>query len=131
MPRAHPTRKPAALTVRLKAQAVLEGRMSKVAEVTTDTFDSFVGTEGLALVDFWAPWCGPCKRIGPIIEQLADEMGEVKFGKINTDDNQEAAVAHGVQGIPTLMLYKDGQKVDTLVGAHPKETLQQLIAKHS
>lgn len=104
--------------------------MSEVKTVTSDDFEDFTSQDGVVLVDFWAPWCGPCKRVGPIIDELAGEMGNVRFGKVNTDENQEAAASHGVMSIPTLMIYKDGEKVDSLVGAMPKAALQAALEKH-
>ncbi|MGB0652786.1 MAG: thioredoxin [Thermoplasmatota archaeon] len=104
--------------------------MSNVTNVTDADFTQFTGQEGVVLVDFWAPWCGPCKRIGPIIEQLSTEMDGVKFGKLNTDENQSTAAGQGVMSIPTLMIYKDGQKVDQIVGAVPKEHLVGSLQQH-
>lgn len=104
--------------------------MSNVATVTDADFSQFSTQEGVVLVDFWAPWCGPCKRVGPIIDQLSGEMGDVKFGKLNTDENQETAVASGVMSIPTMMVFKNGEKVDQIVGALPKEQIQATLQKH-
>jgi thioredoxin 1 len=100
-----------------------------VATVTDDNFKQFTSQPGLVLIDFWAPWCGPCKRIGPVIEQLSTEMPNVHFGKLNTDENQMTAATNGVMSIPTLMLYKNGQKVDQIVGAVPKEMLVASLKK--
>ncbi len=104
--------------------------MSSVATLTDADFDAFTKKSGVVLVDFWAPWCGPCKRIGPIIEELSGEMTDVSFGKLNTDENQSTAVDQGVMSIPTLMVYKDGVKVDTVIGAVPKESLMGSLQKH-
>jgi len=82
------------------------------------------------LVDFWAEWCGPCRRIGPIVEELADEFnGKLTVAKVNIDEHQEAANKFGVQSIPTLMLFKDGQLAERIVGAVPKETLVEAIGR--
>ncbi|MCS7171784.1 MAG: thioredoxin [Aquificaceae bacterium] len=83
------------------------------------------------VVDFWAPWCGPCRIIAPIIEELATEMSErVKFGKLNTDENPNIAMRYGIRAIPTIMLFKNGDVVDTRIGVQPKEALRQMINSH-
>jgi thioredoxin 1 len=102
-----------------------------VETVTDSNFQEFTAQKGVVLIDFWAPWCGPCKRIGPVIEQLATEMPQVRFGKLNTDENQMTAARNGVMSIPTLMIYKDGKKVDQVVGAVPKEMLVASLKKHA
>lgn len=87
-------------------------------------------SDKLTLVDFWAPWCGPCKMIGPIIEELADEMDNVKFCKINVDDSSEVAAKLNIMSIPTLILYKNGQKVASKIGAMPKDALKEFILQN-
>src|SRR5688572_30814898 len=101
-----------------------------VNTVTDSDFQQFTGQSGVVLVDFWAPWCGPCRRVGPVIEQLSGEMPNVKFGKLNTDENQMTAARNGVMSIPTIMIYKNGQKVDQIVGAAPKESFISALKKH-
>src|SRR5690625_6757293 len=96
--------------------------MSAILDVTDKTFSEET-SEGLVLADFWAPWCGPCKMIAPVLEELNEEMGDkVKIVKLNVDDNQETAGEYGVMSIPTLLLMKDGNVVDQVVGLDRKST---------
>ncbi|HBV22212.1 MAG: thioredoxin [Jeotgalicoccus sp.] len=100
-------------------------------DVNDAGFKEEVGS-GLTLVDFWAPWCGPCKMIAPILEELAPEVeGKANIAKLNVDDNQATASEYEVMSIPTLILFKDGEPVDKVVGFQPKEQLAALIEKHA
>jgi len=100
---------------------------------TDENFEQEVlKSEKPVLVDFWAPWCGPCKAIGPIIEELAAQLKDsVKVMKMNVDDSQKTAVNYGVRSIPTLILFKEGKIVDTIVGLVPKEKIEALVKKSS
>lgn len=102
-------------------------------ELTDGTFGTKVESDkaGLVLVDFWAEWCGPCRQIGPIVEQIAQEQaGKLTVGKVNVDYNQDTAQKFGVMSIPTLMLFKNGKLVERMVGAMPKNRLMAKIAPH-
>ena len=83
------------------------------------------------LVDFWAPWCGPCRLVGPVVEDLASEyQGKIKVGKVNVDENEQTAYKYGIRSIPTLMLFKNGRPVDQIIGAVPKHILKKMIDKN-
>ncbi len=97
--------------------------------VTDSSFEQDVlKSEGLVLVDFWAEWCGPCKTIAPSLEQISEEMaGEITIAKINIDENPNTPTKYGVRGIPTMMLFKDGEVAGTKVGASPKGQIEDWI----
>lgn len=99
-----------------------------IKELTQDNFNTEVlEFKGLVLVDFWAPWCGPCKMVAPVIEEIATEyMGRLKVGKVNVDDHGQVAARYGITSIPTLILFKDGKEEERMIGALPKE---EIIAK--
>lgn len=102
-----------------------------IVNATDQTFAAETN-EGVVLVDFWAPWCGPCKMIAPVLEELDSEIaGKAKIVKVDVDENQETAGKFGVMSIPTLIVLKDGEAVDKVVGFQPKEALADLLAKHA
>ncbi|MFJ5758238.1 thioredoxin [Neobacillus sp. NPDC093182] len=101
-----------------------------ISNVTDANFSTETGS-GLVLADFWAPWCGPCKMIAPVLEELDSEMGDkVKIVKLDVDDNQETAAKYGVMSIPTLLVFKNGEVVDKVVGFQPKDALAGVLEKH-
>ena len=106
--------------------------MSSAAAVTDSSFEQEVLKSDMpVLVDFWAPWCGPCRMVSPIVDEISKDFeGKIKVCKLNTDENPNVASQYGIRSIPTLMIFKDGQKVDTVVGAVPKATLSTTISKY-
>ena len=107
------------------------GKDEKIQHVSDSTFEQdVVGASEAVLVDFWAPWCGPCKRVGPILEELAQKLeGKLKVAKMNVDENSSVPAQLGVRSIPTLVVYKDGKVVDTRVGALSLEELEGFVSQ--
>jgi len=97
--------------------------MGKYVELNSSNFDSTIAS-GVTLVDFWAPWCGPCRMIAPIIEELAEDFdGKATIAKVNTDEEQDIAIKYGIRSIPTLLFFKDGEMVDQMIGAAGKQVI--------
>jgi len=107
----------------------MESKTDSITHVTAKTWDAEVLRSNLpVLVDFWAEWCGPCRMVGPAVEQIGKIMaGKIKVAKLNVDENQQIAMKYGVQSIPSLILFKDGKEVGRTIGAAPKETYLKFI----
>lgn len=121
------------LVTEMEAPTVtLERKMPNApVEVTDDNFASMIGEYEFMIVDCWAPWCGPCRMLSPVIEELArDYLGKVVFGKLNTDINRGVAGQYGIMSIPTLLFFKSGRLVDTVVGAVPRRSIEQTMKKY-
>jgi thioredoxin 1 len=106
--------------------------MSKPVDVTDATFDSeVINADTPVLVDFWASWCGPCRIVGPILEEIATEKdGKLKIAKVNIDENNQMAAQLGISSIPTMILYKNGQPVEKIIGAYPKPRILEKVEPH-
>jgi len=101
--------------------------MAKYVELTSENFDATVA-EGVTMVDFWAPWCGPCRMIAPVIEELAEDFdGKATIAKVNTDEQQELAVKYGIRSIPAILFFKNGEVVDQMVGAASKDAFAEKL----
>ncbi len=101
-----------------------------VNTLDSSSFDKFTQQNAAVVIDIWAPWCGPCRMVSPIIDRLSETYkGKVAFGKLNSDDNSDKAGALGIMSIPTLLFYRQGKLVDRIVGAYPEETISEHV-KH-
>jgi thioredoxin 1 len=106
-----------------------ESESDHLMKLTDENFSKSI-SKGIVLVDFWAPWCTPCKMIAPVVSELAEEFnGRIKVGKLNVDENRQAATNLGIRSIPTLILFKDGKPVERFTGVKPKSTFQKAILK--
>ncbi len=105
--------------------------VDKPVDLTDSTFRRFIQEHPFVVVDCWAPWCGPCRWVSPIVEELArDYAGRIAFGKVNVDHNPRVAMEYGIMSIPTLLVFKNGKLVDRIVGAMPRAMLEKMITRH-
>ena len=105
--------------------------MANITEVTKANFNDLLNEDAPVLVDFWAPWCGPCRTLSPIVDEITDDLaGQIKVAKCNVDENQDIAMKYGVMSIPTLVLLKGGQEIARTVGAMPKAKLMAELQAH-
>lgn len=106
-------------------------KMDKPIELTDATFREMVGRHPLVVIDCWAPWCGPCKMLGPVVDELArDYAGKIVFGKLNVDENPQIPSDYEIRSIPALLVFKKGKHIDTIVGALPRQALEPKITKN-
>jgi len=116
---------------RAEEQRSPSGISEKPVDLTDSTFTKFVKDNSLVVVDVWAPWCGPCRFVSPVVEEIArDYAGRIAFGKLNVDQNQRVAAHYGIVSIPTLLVFKKGELVDRIVGAMPRQRLEPRIIRH-
>ncbi|MDE5449388.1 thioredoxin [Elizabethkingia meningoseptica] len=100
-------------------------------EITDSTFNEVINSDKPVLIDFWATWCGPCRMLAPIIEEIATDFdGKAVIGKVDVDNNQQVSMEFGIRNIPTVLIFKNGEVVDKLVGVSPKEVIAQKLSAH-
>ena len=120
----------------LKKQYIFGGKNmnnmpDSTLKITDADFDDFVKKYNTIVIDCWAPWCGPCRIVGPVIDELAKEMqGKIVFGKLNVDENQKTSMKYQIMSIPTMLIFKNGNLIDKLIGAIPKDQLKQKLESY-
>jgi thioredoxin 1 len=120
----------------LKKQYIFGGKNmnnmpDSTLKITDADFDDFVKKYSTIVIDCWAPWCGPCRIVGPVIDELAKEMqGKIVFGKLNVDENQKTSMKYQIMSIPTMLIFKNGNLIDKLIGAMPKDQLKQKLESY-
>ncbi len=120
----------------LKKQYIIGGKNmnnmpGSTLKITDEDFDDFVKKYNTIVIDCWAPWCGPCRIVGPVIDELAKEMqGKIVFGKLNVDENQKTSIKYQIMSIPTMLIFKNGNLIDKLIGAMPKDQLKQKLESY-
>lgn len=100
-------------------------------QINDENFYKEIDNEGINLIDFWAPWCGPCKMLAPVLEELESELENINFMKINIDENHEIAAKHGIMSIPTLLIMKNNEVIEELTGFRSKEDLKEILKKYN
>lgn len=105
----------------------METIMSEILHINDETFDQTVNSDTTVFVDFWAPWCGPCRMVSPVVDEIASERGDIKVGKVNVDEQPELAAQFGVMSIPTLVVMKNGKLANKTVGAKPKAQILAML----
>ena len=104
----------------------------KIVSLTSDNFETEVlNSDKPVLVDFWAEWCGPCRMVAPVLDEIAEETSDVQIAKLNVDENQQLAIEYGVQSIPTFILFKDGEAKDRMLGAMPKASFKEFLSRNA
>ncbi len=112
-------------------QIMQDGGDIKVTELTDQTFDEFIKTHKFVVIDFWAEWCAPCLILSPVIDQLAEEISSVSFGKLDSQNNENTANKYSVMSLPTIMFFKEGKEVDQVIGVSSKGNLDRWIKKNA
>lgn len=118
-------------SIKKEDKKISSKNMGKPIDLTDETFTKYVNDNTFVVIDMWAPWCGPCRIVSPIIEELAkDYVGKIAFGKLNVDNNRKRATQYGIMSIPTLLVFKNNKLVDKVIGAMPRRMLEPRITQY-